>query len=144
MILFFKNKQKLKSKDGLVDKILPLLLCLVVVTLTIHVYVGWSDTIKIKRDADTLVREYILLMEAEGYLSTDNKEKLEDELNNIGVSITHWGETTFTNVGYGNEIILEIIGTADNRLYVINGWNSLSEDTDVINISLKKTSTAKN
>ena len=138
----FKNK--LKYKPGLADKILPLLLCLVVVTLTIHVYIGWSDTIKVKKEADTLVREYLLLMEAEGYLSIDNKEQLEKELNDIGVNITNWGDTTFSNAGYGNEIVLEINGTADSRLVIVNAWNSLSKDTDTIEISLRKTSTAKN
>ena len=143
-MLLFKEKNKLKYKPGLADKILPLLLCLVVVTLTIHVYIGWSDTIKVKKEADTLVREYLLLMEAEGYLSIDNKEQLEKELNDIGVNITNWGDTTFSNAGYGNEIVLEINGTADSRLVIVNAWNSLSKDTDTIEISLRKTSTAKN
>ena len=144
MFLSIKEKNKLKSKNGLVDKIIPLLLCLVVVTLTIHVYIGWSDTIKIKRDADVLVREYLLLMEAEGYLSVDNKEKLEQDLEKLGITISNWGNTTFSNAGYGNEIILEIDGYAESRLYVIKGWNSLTKDSDTLDISLRKTSTAKN
>lgn len=144
MLLSKIKNNKLKNKSGLVDKIIPLLLCLVVVTLIIHVYIGWSDTIKIKRDADVLVREYLLLMEAEGYLSVENKETLEQELGELGISISNWGDTTFSNVGYGNEIVLEINGLAQSRLYVINGWNSLSKDTNTIDISLRKTSTAKN
>lgn len=143
-MFLFKTKNKLKCKPGLADKILPLLLCLVVVSLTIHIYVGWSDTIKMKKEADTLVREYLLLMEAEGYLSIDNKEQLEKELNDIGVVITSWGDTTFSNAGYGNEIVLEINGTANSRLVIVNSWNSLSKDTDELKISLRKTSTAKN
>lgn len=138
------ENNNLKSKNGLVDKIIPLLLCLVVVTLTIHVYIGWSDTIKVKREADVLVREYLLLMEAEGYLSVESKENLEQELKDLGISISNWGDTTFSSVGYGNEIVLEINGYTQSRLYVVKGWNSLTKDTDTINISLRKTSTAKN
>ena len=138
------RQNKLTSKPGIIDKVLPLLICLVVVTVMIHVFIGWTDTIKVKRDADTLVREYLLIMEAEGYLTVENKEKLLQELNDIGVEVSNWGDTSFSNVGYGNEVILEVNGTTQSRLKIINSWNSISNDNSNFTVSLRKTSTAKN
>lgn len=133
-----------KKKSGMVDKLLPLLMCLVVVALIMHVLIGWIATINAKDNVDFIVREYMLQMEADGYLTPENKVALEQALNDVGMTVSEWGTTTFSEVGYGTKITLEIYGKMKDQTFIITAWDSIQKSDQLLDVHIKRSSTAKN
>lgn len=56
------------------------------------------------------LREFMLSMEVDGYLTPDNKVVLLDKLNQMGVSDVSLDGTTMTKRDYGDEIVLSVKG----------------------------------
>lgn len=63
-----------------------------------------------KLDVDQLARRYILHMETVGGLLPEEKDRLERELENVGVTEIDLSGTTMESVGYGGRIELCIHG----------------------------------
>ena len=141
---FLKLIKFKKKKEAIIDHIVPLLLCLLVIALVMNILISWEKTLAVKNNADLIIREYILQMEASGYLTDENRKQLEDDLSAIGVTVANWGKTTFSQVGYGNRIVLEVYGVAQSSLLLSEDGESLINDDDSIDIHLLKVSTAKN
>lgn len=150
MIAKFK-KIITKKKCGIIKHIIPFFLVVLAGAMISRIYIGFSAQSDMKERADTIIREYLLVMEADGYLSSENKSSLENDLSAIGITVTGWGETTFEKKidgetiipGYGEKIVLEIIGKAENKMVTINGLSDIDEDNKPIDIRIKRTSTAK-
>ena len=137
MILFKKKKK------ALIDKILPLLLTILTIAIVMQFLIGWTLQMKINQESENLIRQYILKMEAIGYLTPSDKILLEDSLNEIGITVSDWGRTTMTQTGYGETIILEINGQAENQMWVMEIFGKLTKEGDTMPFHKIRTSTAK-
>lgn len=113
------------------------------IALLMTVILSVVAQLNIKRDIDVLMREYILRVEANGYLTSADQENLKEKLEKLGVEISGWGNTTMSQVGYGEEVILEIEGTVENKMLIANAFNSVTHNESKKTIKLKRTSTAK-
>lgn len=140
--MLFK-KGILKQKDGMIANVLPLMIVLIVVAALLQIMIGWYSTIDKKTTADTILRTYVLRMEARGYLSTDDKKNLEADLSEYNISISDWGKTTFSQVGVGEIISLDLTLKLKSNLFIVNAWDSISPDSSILTMHIKKISTAK-
>lgn len=132
-----------KKKKGFVDKMVPLLLVILSVFIVMEILICWGTQMKMNQKAEDLMREYIIKMEANGYLTQADKSSLEQSLNDIGITVSNWGNTTLEQVGYGEKIILEINGQAENKILLMNSFGSLTKESDTRTIHKIRTSTAK-
>lgn len=140
--MLFK-KGILKQKDGMIANVLPLMIVLIVVAALLQIMIGWYSTIDKKTTADTILRTYVLRMEARGYLSPDDKKNLEADLSEYNISISDWGKTTFSQVGVGEIISLDLTLKLKSNLFIVNAWDSISPDSSILTMHIKKISTAK-
>lgn len=127
----------------MLNKTIPVLTAIVLAAAMILIFVSWIGNINNKGEINTIARKYMLIMETEGYLSVEQEQNLiadleAENMNNISLS-----GTTMTEVGYGNEIVLNISG---NMKFNNFDFISLFElDKEIIDIPINKPlrSTAK-
>lgn len=66
-------------------------------------------------------REYLLIMETEGYLKPEDAVSLVAELNSYGLTSVSLSGTTMSEVDYGERIYLKITGTYDDNVLAFAG-----------------------
>lgn len=133
----------LKKDDGNIMNLLPVILTVVVVAAITVVFSSWMANLDRKERVDVLVRQYLLRMETEGYLSTEARDNLLEDLEAIKVSDVSLSGTTITQVGYGNEVILQLTGKLEIYNYELLSMFSVNKGTSEIEIEKRLTSTAK-
>lgn len=126
-----------KKDEGFLYRLLPVLLSLGVVALLVVLAAGFLQAIRERDFVDQLAREYLLIMETEGYLSAGRQEELTASLAQAGLGGISLDGTTVTEVSYGDRITLRISGTLSQTIL---GRSSLSWDLPV---SIRLSSTAK-
>jgi hypothetical protein len=133
----------LEKKEGSVSKFGIPLMTMVAVFIIIMLYITYSADLYKKDKIDITAREYILKMEAEGYLITDDENDLINELQMLGMNNISLAGTTLSKVGYANKVNLIINGQISIPDYTINNLFSIEKTTKIININIDKSSTAK-
>ena len=87
-----------------------------------------------------VAREYTLIMETEGYLSSADQANLIRELESYGLYNISLSGTTTGEVDYGERIYLNITGTYDdNILAFASGISKVTEHPSQITIKRKTT-----
>lgn len=66
--------------------------------------------INVKQRAEWSLREYMLAMEVDGYLSDINKTALKQKLADLGVTNLSFEDTTMSQAHYGDKIVLHVKG----------------------------------
>lgn len=79
-------------------------------TIVVMVYLECTELMMKKMEVSQVSRKYILQMETEGYLSQENKNKMLEELKNLGLQNVDISGTTLSPVFYGDTIMLKIRG----------------------------------
>ena len=79
------------------------------------VYLGCVELVEYKLKTGQIARKYILRMESVGYLNTEDRISLVDELEELGLTQVDLYGTTMEFVGYGEEIILSIRGKVSGK-----------------------------
>lgn len=103
---------KRQTKDeGFLYRMLPVLLSLGAVAVLVVLAAGFSGAIRQRASIDQLAREYLLIMETEGYLSAPRREELTASLADAGLRDISLDGTTSAEVSYGDRISLCIYGT---------------------------------
>lgn len=133
-----------KRKSGSVDKILPLIMTLVVISILLVIFVNWSGDFNKKDRIDLVCRQYLLKMESKGYLNQSDKNNLINSLNEIGVNDVDLTGTTISEVQYGDKIVLLVKGRLKTHTYTLDSMLGLNEEDTYIDIYNKLESTAKN
>ena len=87
-------------------------------------------------------REYMLIMETEGYLKPADQAALKAELESYGLYNISFSGTTTREVNYGDRIYLRISGTYDDNLLSFAGAIS-KYTTHPSTITIKRQTTAK-
>ncbi|MBR4083510.1 MAG: hypothetical protein IKK33_04410 [Lachnospiraceae bacterium] len=79
-------------------------------TIVVMVYLECTELMIKKMEVSQVSRKYILKMETEGYLSQENKNRMLEELKNLGLQNVDISGTTLNPVFYGDTIMLRIKG----------------------------------
>ena len=133
---------KKKKEASIVENMLVMLLELVVVSAFLVIIFGAFSGISDKWGMRQVAREYMLLMETEGYLSSSDRVALIEELEEYGLYNISLSGTTTSRQEYGSRIYLCITGTYDdNILAYAGGLSKVTENP--VTITINKQSTAK-
>lgn len=66
--------------------------------------------VNVKQRVEWSLREYMLSMEVDGYLTNTNKSLLINKLSDLGVTEISFEDTTIYKVNYGESIVLHVKG----------------------------------
>ena len=138
MLKFIKKK-----KDAsVIENMLVLLLEMIIVCAMLVVIFGAFAGISNKWGMRQVAREYLLIMETEGYLSSADQANMIAELEGYGLYNISLSGTTTSEVEYGDRIYLCISGTYDdNILSFAGGLSKVTENP--VQITINRQSTAK-
>lgn len=133
---------KRKKQGSIMENMIVMLLEIVVVCAFIVIIFGAFSGISNKWGMRQVAREYILLMETEGYLNSADQTSLRVELESYGLYNVSFSGTTVGEVDYGERIYLSINGTYDdNILAFAEGISKYT--THPSSITIHRQSTAK-
>jgi hypothetical protein len=133
---------KKKEAGSIIENMLVALVGMVLTTAFLVIIFGAFASISDKWRMNQVAREYMLLMETEGYLTAEDKVELIKELEACGLYNISLSGTTVSEVGYGNRIYLKISGTYDNNVLRFAGGIS-KVTTSPSAYSIERRSTAK-
>ena len=129
--------KRIKRDEGYIYQLLPVLLSLGMVAVLVVLSADFFRVIRQRDLIDQIGREYLLVMETEGYLSAARQASLTAALEETGLYHVSLDGTTAEEVGYGGQIVLCISGTLPQTIL---GQSGLSWELPVF---LRLTSTAK-
>ena len=136
------EKIKKKKEASIIENMLVLLLMNIIVCAFLVVIFGAFSGISDKWGMRQVAREYLLIMETEGYLSATDQANLIDELESYGLRNISLSGTTVSEVDYGDRIYLCISGTYDeNFLAFAGGISKVTENP--VRITINRQTTAK-
>ena len=134
----------MKKDKGNIMSIFPGVFTIVAVAMMLVFYIGWMGNVAKNDEVRQVGREYILAMETEGRMSSSMESAMRSELSSKGLKNIDLSGTTTSDVGYGNEIFLNVKGDLEVDTYSTNGFFGLVRGSDTIPIEIRLTSTAKN
>ena len=137
-----KKLMRRKAKAAIVENMLVALISLVTMCAFLVIIFGAFSGIADKWSQRQIAREYLLLMETEGYLTLGDELKMLDELSDKGLYDISLTGTTLHEVNYGDTIYLKIKGTYDDNILSFAGGISgvAKHPTE---ITIERQSTAK-
>lgn len=131
---------KKKEANGVIENMLVALIGIVIVTAFLVIIFGAFAGISNKWAMRQTAREYLLIMETEGYLKPEDKSNLIADLQREGLYNISLSGTTTRQVGYGDRIYLKITGTYDdNILAFAGGISKVASHPTTIEISRQTT-----
>lgn len=134
---------KLKKKEGKVDKYAILVISLVSVFIIVIVSIyAFSDMDK-KSKIDRVGRNYIMLMESKGYLSSTDEQEMIKDLKKIGVTNISTVGTTKAKVGYGKDIKLKVSGKVATNTFNIKGIFEVDRKDSMVDVYIDESSISK-
>lgn len=138
MLKFIKKKKE----ASVIENMLVLLLEMIIVCAMLVVIFGAFAGISNKWGMRQVAREYLLIMETEGYLSSVDQANMIAELESYGLYNISLSGTTTSEVEYGERIYICISGTYDdNILSFAGGLSKVTENP--VQITINRQSTAK-
>lgn len=133
----------MKKDDGNVMHIFPAVFTMIAVSIMLVFYIGWMANVTKKDEVRQIGREYMLAMEAEGWLTSSLESAMRSELAEKGLTNIDLSGTTISDVGYGNEIFLCVKGELEINTYSTSSGFQLLRNAGTIPISFTLESTAK-
>lgn len=131
-----------KKKGAIMENMLVALLGMVMTAAFLVIIFGAFSGISDKWGMRQVAREYLLIMETEGYLNSSDESNLRNDLSTLGLKNIDLSGTTKTEVGYGNRIYLKIRGTYDDNVLAFAGGIS-RVTSHPTTITINRESTAK-
>lgn len=129
-------KKDASITENMIVALLGIVITTALLTIIISLFANISDKWSIRQEA----RETMLVMETEGYLTSDEQKRLLSSLEDLGLSNISLDGTTMSEVGYGSDIFLNIKGTYDNkRLVLVGGVSKIVNKGSEVKISLSST-----
>ncbi len=131
-----------KKEASIIENTLVMLLEVIVVCAFLVVIFGAFAGISDKWGMRQVAREYLLIMETEGYLTSTDEANMIAELESYGLYNISISGTTTREVEYGERIYLCITGTYDDNILAFAG--GLSKVTEnPVQITINRQTTAK-
>ena len=135
----------MKQKDkGMLKHFLPALVTIVFMGILWFGSMVTASNIDKSSALNQITRKYMLRMEADGYLTQENKNAMVLELQTLGVDGVDLTGTSLTDVGYGNQVTLNVKGTLTVRSIVFRGFSKSMLKEERIPWSVNRVSVAKN
>lgn len=135
----------LKKKDeGMLDQFLP---AIVVIVLLAVLWTGsmiTASNINRSNDIQQVARTYLLQMETDGYLTEENKGLLLNDLAALDMINIDLTGTSFTDVGYGNQVRLVIRGKVNLKDIKFQSFATPMMTGRQADVTINKVSIAKN
>lgn len=133
---------KKKRKASVIENTLVMFINLVLVCAFLVIIFGAFSGISDKWGMRQVAREYMLIMETEGYLKPADQATLKAELEGYGLYNISFSGTTTSEVNYGDRIYLCISGTYDDNVLAFAGAIS-KYTTHPSSITIRRQTTAK-
>ena len=133
---------KKKKKASMIENMLVMMINMVVMCAFLVIIVGAFSSISDKWGMRQTAREYMLIMETEGYLPAADQTALIAELESYGLYNISLSGTTMREVNYGDRIYLKISGTYNENVLAFAGGISRVSDHPVT-ITINRQTTAK-
>ena len=131
---------KKKKEASVMENMLVMMLEMIVVCAFLVIIFGAFSGISDKWGMRQVAREYMLIMETEGYLKPTDEANLVTELESYGLYNISLSGTTRSEVDYGSRIYLNINGTyKDNILAFAGGISRYTEHPTSITINRQTT-----
>ena len=135
----------MKQKDkGMLEHFLPALVTIVFMGILWFGSMVTASNIDKSSALNQVTRKYMLRMEADGYLTQENKNAMVLELQTLGVEGVDLTGTSLTDVGYGNQVTLNVKGTLTVRSIVFRGFTKSMLKEETIPWTVRRVSVAKN
>jgi len=131
-----------KKKASMVENMLVMMINMVVMCAFLVIIFGAFSGISDKWGMRQTAREYMLIMETEGYLPAADQAALIAELQGYGLYNISLSGTTTREVNYGDRIYLKISGTYNENVLSFAGGLSKVADHPV-RITINRQTTAK-
>ena len=135
---------RLKKKRGSVVKFAIPMFTLVIIFISMIMLFTYLKDFDKKDNVSIIVREYLLKMETEGYLTSSDETSLISKLSDCGVKNISLVGTTKSEVGYGNQIVLSVNGDMEISSFDVLDIFNIKEKKTTAKIAEYRTSTAKN
>ena len=133
---------KKKRKASVLENTLVMFVNLILVCAFLVIVFGAFSGVSDKWGMRQTAREYMLIMETEGYLNAADQAALKAELESYGFYNISFSGTTTREVDYGERIYLSISGTYDDNILSFAGAIS-KYTTNPSRITIKRQTTAK-
>ena len=133
---------KNKKNASVIENMLVALIGIVMMTAFLVIIFGAMSSISDKWAMRQVAREYMLIMETEGYLSSTDQVALITELEDCGLYNISLNGTTVHEVKYGDRIYLNISGTYNDNVLAFAGGISNVADHKT-SITIQRQTTAK-
>lgn len=133
---------KKKKPASMVENMLVMMINMVVMCAFLVIIFGTFSGISDKWGMRQTAREYMLIMETEGYLPAADQSALIAELQGYGLYNISLSGTTTSEVNYGDRIYLRISGTYNENVLSFAGGLSKVADHPV-QITINRQTTAK-
>lgn len=138
MIEVLKNKEQ----ASMIENMLVMMINMVVMCAFLVIIFGAFSGISDKWGMRQTTREYMLIMETEGYLPASDQTALIAELESYGLYNISLSGMTMREVNYGDQIYLKISGTYNkNVLAFVGGISKVSNHP--VTITINRQTTAK-
>lgn len=131
-----------KRKASVLENTLVMFVNLILVCAFLVIVFGAFSGVSDKWGMRQAAREYMLIMETEGYLNATDQAALKAELESYGLYNISFSGTTTREVDYGERIYLCISGTYDDNILSFAGAIS-KYTTNPSQIKIKRQTTAK-
>ena len=133
---------KKKKPASMIENMLVMMINMVVMCAFLVIIFGAFSSISDKWGMRQTAREYMLIMETEGYLPAADQTALIAELESYGLYNISLSGTTMREVNYGDRIYLKISGTYNENVLAFAGGISRVSDHPVT-ITINRQTTAK-
>lgn len=133
---------KKKKPASMIENMLVMMINMVVMCAFLVIIFGAFSGISDKWGMRQTAREYMLIMETEGYLPAADQTALIAELESYGLYNISLSGTTMREVNYGDRIYLKISGTYNENVLAFAGGISRVSDHPVT-ITINRKTTAK-
>ncbi|MBR3772458.1 MAG: hypothetical protein IKL07_09320 [Clostridium sp.] len=131
---------KKKEGSGVIENMLVALMGIVMTTAFLVIIFGAFSSISDKWHMRQVAREYLLIMETEGYLTASDQVLLKEELEACGLYNISLSGTTTSEVAYGDRVYLKIKGTYDNNILAFaSGISKVTSSPTTITIERQTT-----
>lgn len=141
-----KNKIKsilLKKKEAsVIENMLVALIGITMMMAFLVIIFGSFASISSRWNMRQVAREYLLVMESDGYLSSTDQAALIAELESYGLYNVSLAGTTVREVDYGDRIYLKITGTYDDNILQFAGGLS-KVASNPVTMTINRQTTAK-
>ena len=133
---------KKKKQASMIENMLVMMINMVVMCAFLVIIFGAFSGISDKWGMRQTAREYMLIMETEGYLPAVDQTALIAELESYGLYNISLSGTTMREVNYGDRIYLKISGTYNENVLAFAGGISKVSNHPVT-ITINRQTTAK-